>query len=96
LLWPERVGARELTEAERLIVDLLLTCWLVALAFHVAAHSKTVVHLAGKNIARHTRMRTTSARCRLLTLISSLLLGGAIALALAHRAETYLHLYSHK
>ena len=25
LFWPERVGARELTEAERLIVDLLLT-----------------------------------------------------------------------
>ena len=24
MFWPERVGARELTEAERLIVDLLL------------------------------------------------------------------------
>ena len=67
-----------------------------ALVTHVAAHSKNVVHLARKDIAPHARMRTVGARYRRLTLTSSLLLGSALALALAHRAETYLHLYPHK
>ena len=70
--------------------------WLLALVIHLAAHAKNVIRLAGKDIARHTRMRTAGARYRLLTLTSSLVLGSAIALALAHRAETYLHLYPHK
>ena len=70
--------------------------WLVTLAIHVAAHSKNVARLAGKDIARRTGIRTTRARYRLLTLTGSLLLGSGTALALAHRAETYLHLYPHK
>jgi len=70
--------------------------WLLALVIHVAAHSKNVIRLAGNDITRHTRMRTAGARYRLITLTSSLVLGGGIALALAHRAETYLHFYLHK
>ena len=60
--------------------------WLLALVIHVAAHWKNVVHLAGKNLARHTPIRTRGPRYSLLTLTGSLLLGSGVALALAHIA----------
>src|SRR5947207_232345 len=41
--------------------------WLVTLVIHVAAHSKNVVHLAGKNLARRTRIRMRGAGYSLLT-----------------------------
>ena len=90
------VGARPLHGSFLIVHKASFYLWLVALVIHVAAHSKNVVHLAGKDIARHTQMRTAGARYRLLTLTGSLLLGSGIALALAHGAETYLHLYPHK
>jgi len=90
------VGLRPLHDSFLIVHKASFYLWLLALVIHVAAHSKDVVHLAGEGIVRHTRIRTTSARYRLLTLTGSLLLGSALALALAHRAETYLHLYPHK
>ena len=80
-------GPRPLHDGFLIVHKASFYLWLVTLAIHVAAHSKTAVRLAGKEIARRTGIRTTRAR---------LLLGSDLALALAHRAETYLHLYPHK
>jgi hypothetical protein len=90
------VGPRALHGSFLIVHKASFYLWLLALAVHVAAHLKNVVRLAGEDIARHTRMRAAGALYRLLTLTSSLVLGGGIALALAHSAETYLHLYPHK
>src|SRR5437660_1860298 len=68
------VGLRPLHGSFLIVHKASFYLWLVTLAIHVAAHSKTVVRLAGKDIARRTRIRTTRARYRLLTLTGSLLL----------------------
>jgi hypothetical protein len=70
--------------------------WLATLAIHVAAHFKNMLHLAGRDALRRTRIRTAGAHYRRLAVTGSLLLGGGVALALARRSETYLHLYPHK
>ena len=90
------VGPRPLHDSFLIVHKASFYLWLVTLVIHVTAHSKNVARIAGKDILRRTRIRTTGARHRLLTLTGSLLLGSAIALALVHRAETYLHLYPHK
>src|SRR5258705_5301314 len=90
------VGLRQLHGSFLIVHKASFYLWLATLAIHVAAHSKTVVRLGGKDLARRTRIGTTRARYRLLTLASSLLLGVGVALALVHRTETYLHLYPHK
>jgi hypothetical protein len=90
------VGLRPLHGSFLIIHKASFYLWLLALVIHLTAHSKNVIHLAGKDIMRRTRIRTTGSGYRLLTLTSSLLFGGALAFALAHRAETYLHLYPHK
>lgn len=82
------VGLRPLHGSFLIVHKASFYLWIVALVIHVAAHAR--------NIARRTRIRTAGARYRLLTLTGSLLLGGGIAVTLAHRAETYLHLYPHK
>jgi hypothetical protein len=92
------VGPRPLHGSFLVVHKASFYLWLATLAIHVAAHSKTVVRLAAKVIARRTRGRITRARYPVFALIGSLLVGGvfALALALAHRAEAYLHLYPHK
>jgi hypothetical protein len=69
--------------------------WLATLLIHVAAHVKGMVRGAAADALRHTRIEA-GARMRQLAVAGSVLLGGALALALAQVAETYLRLYPHK
>src|SRR2546423_3414414 len=67
------VGLRPLHGSFLIVHKASFYLWLLALVIHVAAHSKNVVHLAGKNLARRTRIRLRGAGYSLLTLTGSLL-----------------------
>jgi hypothetical protein len=70
--------------------------WLATFLVHAVAHFKQMIRLAGRDVLARTRVLSAGARSRQLLLAGSLLLGGALALLLAHRAEIYLRIYPHK
>jgi hypothetical protein len=70
--------------------------WLAALLVHVLAHVRQTLRLAGRDLRARTHVLSAGARTRQLILGGSLLLGVVLALALYHRAETYLHIYPYK
>jgi hypothetical protein len=70
--------------------------WLATFLIHAVAHFKQMIRLAGRDVLARTRVLSAGVRSRRLVLGASVLLGGALALLLAHRAEVYLRIYPHK
>lgn len=70
--------------------------WLAAFLIHALVHFKEMIRLAGNDVLVRTRVLAAGARSRQLVLGGSVVLGTVLALALSHRAETYLQIYPHK
>jgi hypothetical protein len=70
--------------------------WLATFLIHAVAHFKQMIRVAGRDVVARTRVLSAGVRSRRLVLGGSVLLGGALALLLAHRAEVYLRIYPHK
>lgn len=70
--------------------------WLATFLIHAVAHFKQMIRLAARDLLARTRVFLAGVRSRRLVLGGSVLLGGALALLLAHRAEVYLRIYPHK
>jgi hypothetical protein len=66
---------------------------LVAVAIHARAHFTEAVHLTARDIARRARILVPGVRYRWTAVVSGLLLGALIALALTGQATPYLHHY---
>jgi hypothetical protein len=69
---------------------------LAVILIHAVARFKQMMRLAGRDVIARTRVLSSGVRSRQLVLGGSVLLGGALALLLAHRAEVYLRIYPHK
>jgi hypothetical protein len=69
--------------------------WLATFLIHAVAHFERMIRLAGRDVLARTRVLSAGVRSRRLVLGGSVLVGGALALLLAHRAEVYLRIYPH-
>jgi hypothetical protein len=67
--------------------------WLIAVIAHAAPHMATGFRVASRDWTERFRGAVPGARLRLAAVVSSVAVGGLLAIALANTSETYLNQY---